>query len=411
MNNNLKKLFAVAMVTSMAVSGYSVIGGNHQVKAASKVTLEFMCYKPEAVTTFKKLVKKFEKKYPNIKITLSTPPQAETVLKARLAKNDLPDIIGIGGDSTYIDLVKAGALKDLTKSSQAKKVSKAYVDILKGFDANDKLYGIPYAGNANAVIYNKGIFKKLKLQIPTTWNDFIKVSNKIKAAGKQPFYFTIKDSWTTLPSWNCLAASITPSDFFKKFKAGKTTFKKAYGEVADKVLKLKCYGVGDVFGYGYNDGNIAFAKGKAAMYLQGNWAIPEILKANPKANLGMFVFPATNTPKKNKLVSGVDLEYSIAKSCKHSNEALKFIDFMIDKANAKQYIKEQSAMPAVKGVTQDSSTLADLAPAINEDRVADFPDHNYPSSVGAADLIQKFWHDKDKSSLLSTFDSRMKNAQ
>ena len=57
-----------------------------------------------------------------------------------------------------------------------------------------KIYGIPYATNADGVIYNKDIFNELGLQIPKTWDEFVDVSNKIKDSGKLPLYLTLKDS-------------------------------------------------------------------------------------------------------------------------------------------------------------------------------------------------------------------------
>ncbi len=125
---------------------------------------------------------------------------------------------------------------------------------------------------------------------------------KVKDAGKIPFYFTFKDSWTTLPMFNALASNIPGDKFMDDRTAGTTTFAQGYKEVAEKKqLKLVEFGHKDNFGKGYADGNAAFAKGESAMYLQGVWAIPEIKKKQirtwslaPSCSRQPMIRPRTN---------------------------------------------------------------------------------------------------------------------
>ena len=82
------------------------------------------------------------------------------------------------------------------------------------------------------------------------------------------------------------------------------------------MLEIIKYGQKDIYGMGYNDGNMAFAQGKSVMYIQGNWAIADIKKANPNMKLGMFPFPSTNDISKNKITSGVDVLLAVTKDSK-----------------------------------------------------------------------------------------------
>ncbi|GAA3316998.1 hypothetical protein GCM10020331_014580 [Ectobacillus funiculus] len=61
---------------------------------------------------------------------------------------------------------KAGVFTDVTKDKRLDQVQPSYVQMLKDVTASDKVYGIPYATNADAVIYNKAIFKELGLEVP-----------------------------------------------------------------------------------------------------------------------------------------------------------------------------------------------------------------------------------------------------
>ena len=99
---------------------------------------------------------------------------------------------------------------------------------------------------------------------------------------------TYKEAWTTLPAWNTVSSTLVSSEIFDKVNKREVTFSEIYDETTDKILELLEFGHSDNFGVGYNDGNIAFAMGESAMYLQGSYAIPSILTVNENLNLGMF---------------------------------------------------------------------------------------------------------------------------
>ncbi|MBW6411129.1 ABC transporter substrate-binding protein [Clostridium weizhouense] len=377
--------------------------------ADGRERVEVFLSKAEAIGTFKNLEAKFEEENPNIDIVISSPAQAITVLKTRLVKNDVPDILTIAGEMNYGDFVDAGILEDLSNQKQIiDRVQPAYINVLKSleFEPNNTLCGIPYACNAGGVVYNKDIFEKLNLKIPTTWDEFLNTAEKIKQSGITPFCFTLKDAWTSMPAWNAITANTESDDFFNKRKNNQVTFKEEYKPVAEKISKLIDYGHNDNFGIGYNDGNVAFAQGNIAMMIQGNWVIPEILKINPESNLGMFVLPANNDPTKNNVVSGIDLLFSVPKDSKHKESAMKFLEFMTRSDSVAQYSKEQFAIPAIKDMYQEDKTVQDLKPYFKNGMVKDFPDHHYPSSMQVADLAQAYLFDKDINKLLNALDDR-----
>lgn len=59
--------------------------------------------------------------------------------------------------------------------------------------------------------------------------------------------------------------------------AGKTTFAAEYAEVAEKIKVLLDYAEPNPYAYSYNDACTAFARGQAAMYPIGSYAVPQIL--------------------------------------------------------------------------------------------------------------------------------------
>ncbi|WP_404358943.1 extracellular solute-binding protein [Cytobacillus firmus] len=407
----IKKMTAGVMALTLGAS--LLAGCSSGDNDDGKVTLELFSNKSESIETYKGLIKEFEAENPDIKIKLDAPPEAETVLKTRLTKNDLPDIMSIAGNATYGELGHAGVLEDFSGTDLAKTVQPSYIDMINRLVGPEEegTFGLPYATNANAVIYNKAKFEEHGLEVPTTWDEFIASLDKVKAAGDTPIYFTLKDAWTGMIAWNSLGANVAGEDFAEKKNAGETSFADQYDEVADKMATLVQYGHKDNMGVAYGDGNNAFAAGKSVFYLQGNWAIPEILKANPDMELGVFPMPVTNDTSQNKLVSGVDVLLAVSKDTEHKEEAMKFAEFMMNNDTAQKYIDEQKAFSAIEGVYQEDPVFEGIKANFENGTITSFPDHYYPAGMGAENLVQEFLIKKDKEKFLKKMDSEWEKVQ
>ncbi|WP_408895172.1 ABC transporter substrate-binding protein [Paenibacillus taichungensis] len=386
-------------ITAVLLS--SCTSGNN---ANGKVQVEFFQNKPEAKGTFDELIKTFNAKHSDIQVTQVNPPDAETVLKTRVVKNDVPDIMAMGATDTYSILAQSDIFADLTDSPLLKTIDPNYIKMLKDVTGMDEVTGVPYATNANGIMYNKTLFKEMGLDVPKTWDELIATAKKIKDAGKIPFYFTYKDDWQTNLPFNALGPNLVGIDFYLERRENKVTFKEKYREVAEKQLELMNYGHGDNFGKAYSDGNRAFANGEAYMYIQGTWAISEIRKANPNVDIGFFPFPTGNDPSKIKLVNGIDSLFTIAADTPNKEQAEQFIAFLLEPENIGKYIEEQTLFSAVKGVKQDDPAVQELTPYIEQGKVIDFADHYIPAAVQLNSIVQSFLQNKNIDNYLDTLD-------
>lgn len=396
----MKKTISLLAVGALSISLLSGCGAGEESSGEGKVKIEFFHHKREGMETIDKLIAKFEKENPTIDIEQASPPEPSTVLRTRISKNDIPDIIGVGGDMTYSDIANAGVLTDVSEDKNLEKIQPAYVQMLKDVSGLKEVYAIPFAANAVGVIYNKAIFTELGLEVPKTWDEFIAVAEKVKAAGKIPFFHTYKDAWTTLPVFNALAANTQGDDFYSELNQGNILAEERYKEATEKFVLLTEFGHKNQQGVGYNDGNTAFSNGESAMYLQGIWAVPEIKKANPDIELGVFPFPATNNPDEINVISGVDLILGVSASSKHPEETNKFVEFLLEEENAKQYIQEQNSFSALEGITQDDPTVAELQASFEKGALTDFPDHYIPTGVMPEKALQTLVGEKDVNAFL-----------
>lgn len=410
MRKIIKGLFSVVLCTCL-LAGCS--SGGTKGSADDEVNLEILTVKGENIGTYKRLIEKFEQRNPNINVKLEAPPEAETVLRMRLTKNDTPDIIAFNGNPTYGEIAEVGVLHNFSDSELVDTVEPAYIDMLDRLvgPERDGVYGMPYATNANVVIYNKQKLEELDLAVPKTWDQFIDALEKAQEAGEIPIQFTLLETWTVLPAWNALAANLVPDNFGEKKDDGEASFAESHDEVAEKMLKLTEYGAGDIFGLGYDDGNNAFASGNGVFYMQINSAIPEILRINPDMELGVFPLPVNNDPTENKLVSGVDVALSVSDDSEHKEEALQFVEFMMSKEASQQYIEEQKAFSAIKGVQEEDSIYDGITDYFAEGRITNFQDHYYPIGLSSENIIQSFLIRQNKEVFLNKLDKEWEKVQ
>lgn len=386
-----KKLLAVGILAGACL----LMGG---CGTDNKQKLEVFSTKMENRDILQKFADEYVKEHPEVEIDFQSPPEGGTVLRTKLTKNRVPDVIFMGGDAIYKDIAGSGVLMDLSDMEEVDDIKEAYRQQIydRNKDQEKKMYGLPYATNAEGIIYNVDIFQKYNLKVPTTYDELLQVCEQLKANGVQPFYYTFKDAWTIGPFFMPLSANLTPEDFLIERQKDETTFAETHQEVAKKLVQLSKYGQKDIMGKSYDDGNIGFANGEAAMYCQGNWAIPNIQKSNPNINLDMFTFPVSNDMEENNVVSGVDVMATIYKDTTQEELAKDFVKFVFQEENMKAYMKDQFAFSALNGFEQEDKSVQGLKETFAEGKIVGFPDHFYPTGYDYAVDVQGFLADKKK---------------
>lgn len=378
-----------AVMASFLLGACMLFGGCGQEK---KTTLEVFSTKMENHDILQQFADAYQLEHPDIEIDFQSPPDGSTVLRTKLTKNRVPDVIFMGGDATYKDLAGSGVLMDVSDMELVEQIKPAYRQQL--YDRNKEqeeiMYGIPYATNAEGIIYNVDIFNENGIQIPKTYDELIAVCETLQEKGVQPFYFTFKDAWTIGPYFMPFSSNLSPENFLTDRAENKTTFAETQKEVCEKLLELTKFGQKDIMGKGYDDGNIAFANGESAMYAQGNWAIPNIQKSNPSMNLDMFTFPTSNDAEHNNVVSGIDVMAVISVDTKKEELAKDFINFVCSEENMNAYMKNQFAFSAMEGFEQEEKSVQGLKETLADGKIVGFPDHFYPTGYDYAVDVQAF---------------------
>ncbi len=382
-----KNYLALLLAVPMLLAGCS-----SEPAAPEVQEIELFSFKAENKDIMQTFVDEFNTANPDTKIVINAPADAGTVLKTRMAKNDMPEIIAMGGTVEFTDVQSAGMLLDLSAEPYAGNLQSEYVKMVYGRnkDKEEKMYGVPYATNASGIICNMDVFNEVGVEIPQTWDELIAAAESFKAAGKNPFIFTFKDVWTTMPSWNSMTADIIGSDFFDARRNDETTFVGTHEIVLEQYAQLLSYAQPDFMGMTYDDGNKAFANGEGAMFINGNWAINQMKAANAEVALDMTAFPSTNDASKNTITSGVDVLFAVVDN-EATNEAAKsFISYVMEPEQAQRYTDDQFSFSSVKGVEQTDPSVANAQALIAQNRVSNFSDHYYPSGFDVPSVMSQF---------------------
>ena len=370
---NIFRGLAAVLALGMCMTGLAGCGSEK--RADGKTEIEVVSYKPEAVKAFEKIEKRFNETHDDIHLTISSPNEAMTILKTRFIREDYPDIIAIGGDINYSNFLDADLFEDISDLDEVQTVKQAY------------------------------------LEVPSTWQEFTTLCDEIKQSGTLPLYLGFKDTWTCLAPWNALAVGLTDSDTCNQVNMGNTTFARTYEPVAEKMRALLDYAEKNPYAYGYNDACTAFARGESAMYPIGSYAIPQIKSVNPDMNIGSFTFPANDEESDNVLNSGIDLQFSVMKACKNKEAAYEVLKYLYDDETIQIYLDDQGGIACKDGDFAIPETLKDMRPYIENNRMADYQDHHYPSEMSVDAMIQTFLldtSDNAQEKFLKKFDSGWK---
>lgn len=370
------------------------------------VTIEFFQNKTEAIGVYDELIADFEAENPDIRVEQNNVPDALSVLRSRLVKDDPPEVVAINGDQNFRGLAQAGVFRDYAGEDVLDGLNPAAVDTLTTLAQNgDQVNGVPLTLNAQILLYNADLFEAAGLPVPTTWDEVVATAQRIKEAGGTPFELTYKDAWTAQAVWNTLTPQTLPEGFWDDLRAGRATLTDGLTEAATKMVDLLDYANADPFGTDYNRGNTAMANGDAYMYLQGIWAIPAIRAVNPDVHLGATVVQWADSDEPPTMVSGLDQIVTTVEGADHQAEADRFIAYLTTREAQQRLSDGLAVFSARTDVQPTDDLLAGLKPYLDDGRITDFPEHEMLAGVNLGGALQTFLYSRDPDSLGSTLQS------
>lgn len=240
-------------------------------------------------------------------------------------------------------------LTDLVKESNYEETANPALMERFREQGEGKLLSIPYQPYVHAFFYNKTIFEEAGItSVPKTWDEFLTVCEKIKAAGYTPL--TTDDAYATWAFGAHLGRLIGDEAVEEMVKnedwdnPALLQAAKDYEELASKGYFSEMV-ESNVFPAGQNS---EFALGEVAMYFDGSW-VPNETKdiVSEDFEWGAFAYPEVEGGVNGtETVTIASQAMAINKDCKHPEEAFKFIQLLTQGEMDAKLAQDSMGIPA-----------------------------------------------------------------
>lgn len=334
------------------------------------------------------LNQKFTEKYPNIKVDMAVEMSDENFLQVtqtRLTANDV-DVVDIEGFQNRVmdymtnvekprwqKYIEAGLLLDITNEPFVKNYDVNSIADAASF--NGKVYQINTGRYVlTGVFYNKDLFSKYNVSLPTTWDEFIAACEVFQSHDIPCMTSGGKDIWPVQVSGYGILLSLFPdqASLVKNLWTGSAKYNDSnmmtFWERGKQLLDYMEPGVS---GVDFTSAPGRFAAGKVAMYPAGSWDAPTIESANPDLNFGYFPMPGNDDPEQNKFMGGkYDVGFAIAAKSPNTEAALKYLDFFSQPENYQAYVNAVGIIPTQSTATLDTKLGKEVQPYLKNFKVA-----------------------------------------
>jgi N,N'-diacetylchitobiose transport system substrate-binding protein len=285
-----------------------------------------------------------------------------------MAGGTTPDVAEVGTTWTP-EFADAGALLDLTDQVDSSGLDKDLVPgLVEAGTVDGKLYGMPWYGGIRSVVYRTDVFEKAGVEPPTTWDEFIDVADKVKAA--EPDMITVPvpgdseygvDPWI----WGAGGEIATQNDDGTYTAAiDSPEAQEGISFYTDLALEHD-YSTPAATTWDEADLSDAFTKGDVSMMIAGSWTPAALEAANPdlKGKIGAFPIPGKDGGMSPSFLGGSHL--GVFNTAKDPDLAWALVRLMSTGKYAEEWGEQTGFFPGTK-------TLLDKIAAEDDPMVAPF---------------------------------------
>ena len=266
--------------------------------------------------------------------------------------------------TTFADY--ALSLDDMAeKAEYYGKSNQALTDSVKGWAGS--LKAIPYQGYASGIVYNKAIFEEIGVQEPTTWDEFLTVCEKVKAAGYNPL--ALDSAYTTVNLGYHIARYLGQDGVKQLVNNGDWTENEAVLKMAKDMENLVSSGYFSEYAPGaYPECENEIGYGETAMIVNATW-IPSEVSNNTGCDLkwGMFPYPAVEggvDGTEGMMVGAQGM--SINKKSKNAQAAFDLAMFITTGEWDAKIAQQTDAIPSDPANTEWPELIKDFKPAFDQ---------------------------------------------
>ena len=323
---------------------------------------------------WKEAIARFEKSHPGVTVKFEEKGFEQIQHNAGMILNsdEAPDIMEYNkGNATAGLLSKQGLLTDLSAEAKRRGWDKKLAASLqttcryddRGVMGGDKWFGVPNYAEYVMVYYNKDLFTKAKVEVPTSLAELEATMDALAKAGVPPLSVGGAE-YPAQQIFYLLSLSRADRKFVNAFELyqGTVDFHGAeltFGATAFADWVKKGYVPKDSAGIKAEDMGVAFAQGKFAMMISGSWWYGRLTNEIKGFQWGTFLFPG------NKLHPGSSGNlWIVPTKSRNKDLAYDFIDETMT-PDIQNLLGNSGAVP----VAADASKITDVK---NQQLIANF---------------------------------------
>jgi raffinose/stachyose/melibiose transport system substrate-binding protein len=293
----------------------------------------------------KDVVEAFEASHPNVTVKWVEAQDSYSLIRQQLAAGAGPDIVSTGGPTFLAEYVSSGYLLPLDEYAAKYNWDERFYDwALQTGKLEGKLYGLPGAYETLLVWYNKMMFEENGWKVPTNYTELTSLADQIQSKDIMPFAFGTSDFRTVNEWWLSIAYNsyLGPQELKKVLKGEQpwtSDFVKEATQTYVDMWKKGYINNKQSHAISMEDAWGVFNSKKAAMKMEGTWALSRLLNNPSPFDVGFFIMPSWRDGVEANLPIGLGDAIGINANSKHPDLAAELLDLIFSAQRAEKLVK------------------------------------------------------------------------
>lgn len=300
---------------------------------------------------FETLVENFKAANPDINVEFNTIEHEayKTAIRNFLVADKGPDIGMWFAGNRMAGFVSDGLFGDISSVWTENGLNEAMASTRSSVTFDNKQYGLPYAYYQWGLYVRTDIMEANGIKQFNTFDDLLNACAVLNGKNISPVTIGTKYLWTAAGWFDYLNMRTNGLDFHIQLMLGKVPYTddRVVATMANwrKALDANCF-IDNHQNYSWQEAQPALINGEAAMYLMGNFLIPN-LPAETSANMDYWQFPDINSGMARGEDAPTDLIFMPANAVNKEN-AKKFLSFVSKAENIEALAAATQVLPTHK---------------------------------------------------------------
>jgi len=192
------------------------------------------------------------------------------------------------------------------------------------------------------------VFAAHNYTVPTDWNSFLTLCEKMKSDGLNPIAFADADKWPAMGTFDQLNMRTNGYQFHMDLMHGKAAWTDAKVKKAfDYWTQILPYHQAGYIGRKWQDAAQSLLAKKSGMYLLGTFVAQQFTNPDDLADLDFFAFPAIDPQWGQDSVEAPVDGFMLSKNPKNRAAAVKLLEFIGSADGEGAYLKVDNSYDAL----------------------------------------------------------------